>query len=89
MESSHEILEKIQKAAQLLRSTDTVDSFKNNFDQIKELISAIPGHEDLVEVNDLSKIEPWQIKELQITLLEQLNKTKITMQALLKTGYKS
>ena len=86
MESSHEILEKIQKAAQLIRTNGDVENFKNNFDQIRELISAIPGHEDLVMINDLSKIEPWQIKELQSTLLEQLKKTKITMQALLKTG---
>ena len=87
MESSHEILEKVQKAAQLIRTNGDVDAFKNNFDKIKELVSSIPGHEELVIVNDLQKIEPWQIKELQTTLLEQLNKTKITMQALLKTGY--
>lgn len=89
MESSHEILEKIQKAAQLIRVNGNVDDFKNNFGKIKEMVQAIPGHEDLVIVNDLQKIEPWQIKELQTTLLEQLNKTKITMQALLKTGYES
>ena len=66
-----------------------VDAFKNNFEKIKELVRAIPGHEDLVVVNDLSKIEPWQIQELQTTLLEQLNKTKLTMQALLRTGYEN
>jgi len=89
LESSHEILEKIQKAAQLIRVNGDVDEFKNNFPKIKEMVQSIPGHEDLVIVNDLHKIEPWQIKELQTTLLEQLNKTKITMQALLKTGYES
>lgn len=87
MESSHEILEKIQKAAALIRSNGDAESFKKNFDKIKELISAIPGHEDLVIVNDLSKIEEWQVLELQNTLLEQLNKTKITLQSLLRTGY--
>lgn len=87
MESSHEILEKIQKAAQLIRSNDDPETFKNNFEKIKELVMAIPGHEDLVMVNDLHKIEQWQVAELRTSLLEQLNKTKITMQALLKTGY--
>ena len=87
MESSHQILEKIQKAAQLIRLNDDPETFKNNFDKIKELVMAIPGHEDLVMVNDLQKIEQWQVVELRNSLLEQLNKTKITMQALLKTGY--
>ena len=89
MESSHEILEKIQKAAQLIRANGSPDAFKNNFEEIKKLVKAIPGHEDLVIVNDLHKIEPWQIQELQNTLLAQLNKTKITMQALLRTGYEN
>lgn len=89
MESSHEILNKIHKAAQLIRVNGDVEAFKKNFDEIKRLISIIPGHEELVIVNDLQKIEPWQIKELQNTLLEQLNKTKLTMQALLKTGYEN
>lgn len=87
MESSHSILEKIQKAAQLIRVNGDIEQFKSNFEKIRELVQAIPGHEELVIVNDLSKVEDWQIKELQTTLLEQLNKTKLTMQALLKTGY--
>ena len=76
-------MEKIQKAAQLIRSNGNAEAFKTNFEEIKKLVSAIPGHEDLVVVNDLSKIDEWQIEELQTTLLEQLNKTKLTMQALL------
>lgn len=87
MESSHQILEKIQKAAQLIRSNNDPNDFIKNFEKIKEMVMAIPGHEDLVNVNDLQKIEQWQIEELQNSLLEQLNKTKITMQALLRTGY--
>ena len=87
LDSTHEILEKISKAAALIRTNGDANAFRNNFDQIKKLVSAIPGHEDLVEINDLQKIEQWQIEELQNTLLEQLNKTKLTMQALLKTGY--
>ena len=72
MESSHEILEKIAKAAQLIRANGDAETFKKNFSKIKELVEAIPGHEELVIVNDLSKIESWQIQELQTTLLEQL-----------------
>ena len=87
MESTHEILDKIHKAAQLIRKGGEVKTFKDNFEQIRVLVADIPGHEELVEVNELTKVEDWQVMELRNSLLEQLNKTKLTFQALLKTGY--
>lgn len=86
--NSLEIFDLLEKATSLL-SIDDIKHFKSNFSQIKEVITSIPGHEELVIVNELDTLEDWQLTELRTTLLEQLNKTKETLKYLKKTGYKN
>ena len=84
--SSVEIFTLLEKASSLIGDKDDVTTFKANFPEIRNVISSIPGHEDLVNINGLDTLEEWQLKEFKNTLLEQLNKTKQTWQQLKNTG---
>ena len=84
--SSIEIFDLLEKASSLLNNND-VSAFKQNFTEIKQVIKTIPGHEDLVNsLNDIDKLDDWQITELKNTLFEQLAKTKQMWQQLKNTG---
>jgi hypothetical protein len=86
MENPRHYLDNISEAASLIRQCIEVDCFKENFKRIVQLMSAIPGHEEMVNVNNLDGLEDWQIKELQSSLLENLHKTKRTTQKFLQTS---
>lgn len=77
-------LEYVKKAAALLRRSDTILGFKENFNEISSIIRKIPDHKDLVEVN-FDSLEDWQVTELRTSLIENLKKTQDLTQKLLRT----
>ena len=83
-DSSRMALEYVKKAAALLRRSDTIIGFKENFNEIYSIVSKIPDHKDLVEVN-VDSLEDWQVTELRTSLIENLKKTQDLTQKLLKT----